>query len=540
MAEPDVLDANTSRALQRELYLFALYRVFEAAVLALVVFSPVGALIGDLRAPLLAQVTTCVYLLLSIYLLARKRRPGANPTTLVLAAVAIDILVATLASHALPTARAGIALMLLFNLAASALFVSRNAGLGIAAAASLALLAEFTWNNFSSGGDQRPLAEVMMYSVAFFSVAALAHTLGKQMRASFALADKRGAEAANLAEINELIIRRMRTGVLLVDGQHEVRLANEAAMALLRDDDDISPQGVHGRPLSQLAPGLALRHAQWLRDGKADETTLVYGPEQIEVLPRFVRLLGHGNATLVFLDDTSMLSRRAESITLAAMGRFSASLAHEIRNPLAAINYATQLLEESSDLSTSDRRLLQIIHQQCMRTNGIVESVLGLARRERAQPEHIDLVPFVHNFIDDYKMVTAEDNAKLQLTGGLGTLPAVFDQRHLQQVFTALVNNAVRYGRMPGEIARITIHLEHGEHGPVISISDRGPGIPDAVVPQLFRPFFTTSDNGTGLGLYIANELCRGNEAELRYVSMPGGGACFRIELPGQQALLKQ
>src|SRR5690606_20828495 len=192
-------------------------------------------------------------------------------------------------------------------------------------------------------------------------------------------------------------------------------------------------------------------------------SALVYGPEHIEVLPRFVRLLAHSDSTLVFLDDTSMLSRRAESITLAAMGRFSASLAHEIRNPLAAINYATQLLEESHDLSTSDRRLLQIIHQQCMRTNGIVESVLGLARRERAQPEHIDLVPFVDNFIDDYKMITAEDNAKLQHTGGLGTLPAVFDRRHLQQVLTALVNNAVRYGRMPGEVARIAINLEQGE-----------------------------------------------------------------------------
>jgi two-component system, NtrC family, sensor histidine kinase PilS len=538
LAEPAVEDANSSRSLYRELYLFALYRVFEAALLALVVFSPVGALIGDLHAPRLAQATTIGYLLVSILVLLRARRHPPDPVPLVLAAVAVDIVVAALATHAMPDARAGIALMLLFNIAASALFVPQRLGLGVAAAASMALLGELLWSSLEGGVGRRPLAEVMMYTVAFFSVAALAQTLGRQMRASFALADRRGAEAANLAEINELIIRRMRTGVLLVDGNNEVRLANEAAMALLADDREASPQGVHGRPLSQLAPQLALRHAEWLRDGKPDETPLVYGPDQAEVLPRFARLGAHGNATLVFLDDTSMLSRRAESITLAAMGRFSASLAHEIRNPLAAINYATQLLEESHDLSTSDRRLLQIIHQQCMRTNGIVESVLGLARRERAQPEHIDLVQFVDNFIDDYKMITSEDNARLQATGGLGTLPAVFDARHLQQVLTALVNNAVRYGRMPGEIARITIHLEKGEAGPVISILDRGPGIPDAVVSQLFRPFFTTSDNGTGLGLYIANELCRANEATLEYVSVPAGGACFRISLPAQQALM--
>jgi two-component system, NtrC family, sensor histidine kinase PilS len=478
-------------------------------------------------------------LLVLVFLLLPPPPRGLDPVPLILVAVAIDIVVATLATHALPAARAGIALMLLFNIAASALFVGRTRGLAVAAVASLALVGEFFWAALDTGTGPRPLAEGLMYAVAFFSVAALAHTVGEQMRESLALADQRGAEAANLAEINELIIRRMRTGVLLVDGANEVRLANEAAAALLRGDDDVSPQGIHGRLLSQLAPELAMRHAQWLRDGQANETPLAYGPEQVEVLPRFVRLLAHGDSTLVFLDDTSMLSRRAESITLAAMGRFSASLAHEIRNPLAAINYATQLLEESHDLSTADRRLLQIIHQQCMRTNGIVESVLGLARRERAQPEHIDLVPFVASFIEDYKMVASEDNARLTVTGGLGTLPALFDPRHLQQVFTALVNNAVRYGRMPGEIARITIHLERGEGGPVISVLDRGPGVPDAVVPQLFRPFFTTSDNGTGLGLYIANELCRANEATLEYVSVPGGGACFRVTLPAQQALLK-
>ena len=538
MTEPAVDDAH-SRSLHRELYLFALYRVLEAALLALVVFSPAGSLIGNLHAPQLAQATTIAYLLVSLLLLARARQHAIGSTTWILGAVAVDIVVATLATHALPGARAGIALMLLFNLAATALFVQRRAGLAVAGAASLALLGEFFWSAFDANGPERPLAETLMYAVAFFAVAALAHNMGRQMRASLALADRRGAEAANLAEINELIIRRMRTGVLLLDGRGEIRMANEAAMALLSNDDETTHHSLHGRLLSQLAPELAQRHAEWLRDGKSNETALTYGADQVEVLPRFVRLLAHDESTLVFLDDTSMLSRRAESITLAAMGRFSASLAHEIRNPLAAINYATQLLEESHDLSTADRRLLQIIHQQCMRTNGIVESVLGLARRERAQPEHIDLVPFVDNFIDDYRMIASEDNAKLQLTGDLGTLPAVFDQRHLQQVFTALVNNAVRYGRMPGEIARITIHLERGEDGPVISILDRGPGVPDAVVPQLFRPFFTTSDNGTGLGLYIANELCRANEADLSYVSVPGGGACFRIQLPGQHPLLK-
>ena len=536
MAEPD--DHDNSRALRRELYLFALYRVLEAALLALVVFSPVGSLIGEMHLPRLAAGLAIGYLLLSLALLVRARVLRTGIVRHVVVATVVDIVLAALATHAMPGAGPGIALMLVFNIGAVSLFLSLRWSMVLASAATLALVGEYVWDRIEFGTVARPFAEVLMFSVAYFSVAALIHHLGGRMRATQRLADQRGAEAANLAEINELVIRRMRTGVLLVDGRGHVRMANEAAQLLLSNDDDAQEHALHDRTLAQIAPELTLRLADWLRDGRQSEEPLVYGPDQAEVLPRFARLLANSDSTLIFLDDTSMLSRRAESITLAAMGRFSASLAHEIRNPLAAISYATQLLEESHDLTTADRRLLQIIHQQCLRTNGIVESVLGLARRERAKPEHIDLVIFIRGFIDDYRMIVPEDNAQLRMTGRTAPLPVMFDPRHLQQILTALVNNAVRYGHMPGEKPRIAIHLEETEQRPVISVLDRGPGIPDAVVAQLFRPFFTTSENGTGLGLYIANELCRANEATLDYVGVPGGGACFRIVLPAQHALM--
>src|SRR5690606_29227681 len=130
------------------------------------------------------------------------------------------------------------------------------------------------------------------------------------------------------------------------------------------------------------------------------------------------------------------------------------------------------------------------------------------------------------------------ENASLRQAGQLPEVPAMVDPRHLQQVLTSLTNNAVRHGHQPGEAARITIHVGVAEGSPTIDISDRGPGIPDAVTPQLFRPFFTTSEHGTGLGLYIAHELCRANDGRLEYVSLPGGGACFRITLRGGSAML--
>src|SRR3546814_731357 len=171
---------------------------------------------------------------------------------------------------------------------------------------------------------------------------------------------------------------------------------------------------------------------------------------------------------------------------------------------------------------------MHIVHQQCRRTNGIVESVLGLARRELAQPENIDLVVFVRRFLDDYLETIPPDLDDIKFSHGVPTLPVLVDPRHLQQVLTVLVQNSLRYGRMPGQPARVILRVERRGEFPVIEVLDRGPGIPDAVVAQLFRPFFTTSEHGTGLGLYIARELCRANGANLESVSVPAGGACFR------------
>ena len=531
-------DSNTSRALRRELYLFGLYRVFEAAVLALVVFSPVGSLIGEKHAPELAVVLVVVYLLVSVGLLVRARTLRTGIVRHVVVATVIDIVLAALATHAMPGAGPGIALMLVFNVGAVSLFLSLRWSMVLASAATLALVGEYVWDRIEFGTVARPFAEVLMFSVAYFSVAALIHHLGGRMRATQRLADQRGAEAANLAEINELVIRRMRTGVLLVDGRGHVRMANEAAQLLLSNDDDAQEHALHGRTLAQIAPELALRLAEWLRDGQQSDEPLVYGADQAEVLPRFARLLANSDSTLIFLDDTSMLSRRAESITLAAMGRFSASLAHEIRNPLAAISYATQLLEESHDLTTADRRLLQIIHQQCLRTNGIVESVLGLARRERANPENLDLGAFVRRFVEDYRQTLSIETDSLEAIVPSQPVQSLVDPKHLQQILTALVHNALKYGRMMDEPARVRLRVFQDGRNAYVDVLDRGPGIPEGVVAQLFRPFFTTSEHGTGLGLYIARELTRANQATLEYVPVPGGGACFRVALPGPNTIL--
>jgi len=514
---------------QRELYFFSLYRVLEAAIMAALVFSPISEMIGEARNATLGGAVAVLYMVAAVSLLVLGRNERWL-VPLVFGGACIDILAATLMTHALPPVAAGIAMMLLFNVAAAAMLLPLRFGMSVAVLASLALVIEFLWSAFADGERPRSLAELSMFVTSYLALAWLGNQIGHRARSSQRLAEQRTAEVANLVEINELIIRRMRTGVLVVDSDNQITLANEAASLLLGDGSDGG--------LNHMAPELARRVQRWRNGWQVDDTPLQLFPDQPEVQPRFARLLADSDLTLVFLDDTTVVSRRAESLTLAALGRFSASLAHEIRNPLAAINYAVQLLEESRNVDDADRRLLQIIHQQCLRTNGIVESVLGLARRERANPENMDLGAFVRRFVEDYRQTLSIETDSLESIVPSQPVQALVDPKHLQQILTALVHNALKYGRIMDEPARVRLRVFQDGRNAYVDVLDRGPGIPEGVVAQLFRPFFTTSEHGTGLGLYIARELSRANQATLEYVPVPGGGACFRVALPGPNTIL--
>jgi two-component system sensor histidine kinase PilS (NtrC family) len=284
----------------RELSLFSLYRVLQAGVLVTLTFGPVAALAPKPGHEAQLAIVAIVYLVASIglFVMARRARGLTAPT---LVGICIDVLVASLVAHAAPTATAGVALMLLFHVGASSLLLSLRAALGIAVMAGAGLTTAFLWTLLVEEQSSRPFAELMMFTVSYLAIAALTHQLRNQMRATEALAEQRGADAIRLAEVNELIIRRMRTGVLLVDREAQISLANEAAMLLLGE----GAAGTHNLP--EAAPELALRLSEWLRNGLTNDTPLRLGSDQFEVVPRFARLLANSDNTLIFLDDTSLV-----------------------------------------------------------------------------------------------------------------------------------------------------------------------------------------------------------------------------------------
>ncbi|MEZ5543663.1 MAG: ATP-binding protein [Lysobacteraceae bacterium] len=518
-------------ALRRELYFFALYRTLIAALFALLAFGSLPDDWAALARPLLARADAVLYLIAAVLLFVLSRNPDRPQFPQVVAGVLIDIAATIAMVHAVENIQMGVAMSLMVGFAAAGAILPIRVALVMTLTAGTLLLAEYLMGR--SGGRGRDLVEVLICSFAYVAVAKLGNMLGGQTRESHALAEQRTAEAESLSKVNELIIRRMGTGVLVVDAPGFIHLHNEAAWALLG-------QPVLGTMvLGDVAPELAQRLYRWRVNGsEAKPLSLV--PDMPEVIPRFARLSTSTELFVIFLDDSTMVSRRAEELTLTNLGRLSASIAHEIRNPLAAISYSAQLLEESPDMPETDRRLVEIILHHCTRMNGIIENVLNLSRRERSRPETLDVSLWVFRFVEEYHANHHfEDGQELRATAQVLGLAAMADPAQLNQVVSCLVQNAIVHGHLPGEPPRVTVAArrlpENGQT--VIEVLDRGPGIPPKVAATIFEPFVTTHEHGTGLGLYIARQLCEANQATLDYVPTAGGGSCFRIALTSAQRL---
>lgn len=519
-------------SLRRELYLFAMYRVMEAGILAFLAFSPLAGIISAPDRPALARAAGAGYIVLALLLWLASRLRGMSLRRQAALGLIVDIAAAVAAVHAISGITTGVSLLLVFNIAAAALFLSLRSSLVLALLAALAMaLPQLIAAMAQQSGTVA--VQAVMVAVTYLATAVLTYLLGNDMRVSQRIAQQRGEDLASLALINELIIRRMRAGVLVVDETNHVRVINEAAWFVLGKPPP------EQRNLGKIAPELSRRLWHWRNRKAFQNTAVALATDAPEVLPRFTRLSSNDGLSLIFLQDTSMVSRRAEELTLATLGRLSASIAHEIRNPLAAISYSAQLLEESQ-LADTDRRMVEIINTQCQRMNSIIQDILGMARRERAQPEPVELVGWAHRFLAEFRSTRAQGDEHIRVSTRLTQLEALIDPGHLHQVVTVLINNAINYGRLPNQPARITLAIRQGEHGvPIVELIDRGPGIVPKVAANIFEPFFTTSETGTGLGLYIARQLCEANQATISYDSVAGGGSCFRITLAGAGALAR-
>ncbi len=456
----------------------------------------------------------------------------------------IDVAAISLLMHASGGAVSGLGYLLMVAIAAGGIMLRERISLFLAAITTLVVLCEGAFRFLILTQDNKAIfASGTLGALAFLTALLIQH-LTKKIRISNAEAQIQAAHAAHLQKLAQLIVERMRTGIVVLNRNLELELWNQSAEKLLGAHIDSNPP-------SRLInfPELHKKYQSWLRNSSDHSPQMkVEGKTTTEIKVNFAHLEpGNPAETLIFLEDVRSLNQQAQQLKLASLGRLTASIAHEIRNPLGAISHAGQLLGESRSLPQSDLRLLEIINNHSKRVNQIIENILQLSRRKAAKPEQLDLHAWLVDFIAEYKLgksngqqltisvvlkniSESSDEYEYEYDDPSSSQPifAKFDPSQLQQVLTNLFDNGIRHGT---SALRIEAGIDTTHLQPYIRVVDFGPGISEDNIRHLFEPFFTTENTGSGLGLYICKELCEANQAIISYKRTENNESSFHLQL---------
>lgn len=504
------------------LIIYSGYRALLATLLtSMFLLTAADPVVGK-HAPHMFLLTTSVYSLYAVGLLVYQlisKRIGNSAQ--VFTSLMVDILALTLISYGSGDDVAGMSLLILPAIAAGNMLLPGRLGVLLAAMASIAVIAESSYQVLYESVASNEFAGAGMLGLAFFTTSIAVQYLSQRIVTAQQLAESRKADVQQLLRISERIVQNMRTGILVLKTDGTIRLINEAAAEML----NIRHRNFH-RP--QMAPRALLEAIESERRNPAHVRFEDSG-----------RLLQIGQATLndselddrlLFIEDVSQLAQQAQQLKLASLGQFTASIAHEIRNPLGAISHAAQLLAESGQLSETDRRLTDIVKQQSARMNNIIENILQLSRRKQPRPKTFDLCEWLIRFCDDYEAAASEPcTLATENEGEAFTVNVDRDQLH--QILTIIVDNGLRYSAAATGERKLRLVLRNHANlsAPMLDVIDYGPGIVEADRDRLFEPFYTTESHGTGLGLYIGKELCDINQIHLSWQRNDDGNSCFRL-----------
>ena len=464
----------------------------------------------------------------------RAQRPGLELQTYTL--LAGDITAVALLMHASGGAASGLGSLLFITIAINSVLLTRRMSIAFAAIATLAVLGEQTLAILYSTAEQTGYTQAGIIGIILFAAALGGHFVGHRLRESEALAEQRGLDLANLSEINDYVIQHMRSGVLVVDEADHIRMLNSAAAKTLNLHTD------GHRSLTEAAPRLKGELHAWRRGDQRRPTAFV-SPEGRPLIPHFTSIgRNRAGGALIFLEDVSTMAEQVRQMKLATLGRLTASIAHEIRNPLSAVSHANQLLAESPQVEGQDRRLTEIISEHAKRMERIVENIMQLSRRDNTRAEELDLTAWLKDFLGEFRDRHGLGAQALLLRMDDSDIPRMrVDPTHLHQILWNLSENALRYGANPdsgGTLVEYRLGPMAAADSAYLEVLDRGPGVAPDMADHIFEPFYTSDPRGTGLGLFIARELCECNRARLSYTPRPQGGSCFRIDFGAPEGWL--
>jgi two-component system sensor histidine kinase PilS (NtrC family) len=509
-----------------------LYRLLAVLVLLAVHLLTQPAPSFGSAAPQLFRLILFIYFVLAVLLTLAGRRHWSGRRTPVLAHTLVDAGAIATLMYASGGVSSNLGILLVIPVGSMALLALGREALVIAAIAALAILVQQIASQIAgfSGVSDYPLAGVM--GVIVFLVAASAWPVANRLRESEAQVRQQEVDLANMAQLSQYIVQRLRESILVVDPSDRIRLINESAAEMLGDTE-----AVPGALLGEVSPRLLYLLTTWRtrsEPGVGEDIrasfTAADGARIVE--PHFAPLGASEPApVLIFLEDTGALAARVQQSKLAGLGRLTASIAHEIRNPVGAMSHAAQLLGETPGLAEDERRLTEIMRSNGQRVSAIIDNVLRLSRREAPRPERIALAAWSQRFREEFCATTQCEPARFIVQGATAELEAVIDPSQLQQIMWNLCENALRHGGTESGAPRVELRLTRvARHGRVcVEVADRGAGVDSADVERIFEPFYTRGADGTGLGLFLARELAEINAATLLYEARKGGGSIFRL-----------
>jgi len=438
--------------------------------------------------------------------------------------VLLDIVLIAAFIYSSAGLNSGFGMLMVIAIAGGSILIAGRIGFFFAAMATITVLGHEVYLEFSPNRPAPNYTHAAFLGITYFLTAMISHALAKRVELSEALAEQRAVDLKNLGRLNEYIVQRLQSGILVLDDDLHIRLSNESAKNLLTVTEDLQHRDLEG-----IAPALAHAVRKWVEGNSAGMSTIKPVSSGVDVQVSLSRLnLGDRTEILVFLDDVSRLRQQAQQLKLASLGRLTASIAHEVRNPLGAISHAGQLLSESELLKEEDRRLTAIINEQSGRINSIIESVMRISRRERPIPAAVNLYQWLEKFLEEFRSRHQLDKSAILFEMLSRDIHANMDPGQLQQVMWNICENGIRYSKgHPLLEIRCGIQAESGR--PFIDIIDHGNGMASEIADHLFEPFITSEARGTGLGLFIARELCEVNQATLDLYSNTVKGCCFRI-----------
>lgn len=508
------------------LVLFAFFPLYDA-----------GRLSDEVGDPTLYGGTALVYLLLAVLFLSTLDRFRAHFHALVLAQALTDIVALSTLMHAAGGLKSGLLVLLIVALAGSAIVATQRMAAFFAATATVLVLAQAGWSLMTPrGGDATSLMLAGLVGIGCFATAMTVNWLATRLHEQERIAQARAEDLRRQLAVTSRVVAELAHGVVIVDAMGAVRTMNPAARTLLGLAEAPSMLAVPGRvetgPADARPRGEAVgngwrmlreTYARWREGGapsgiESDLELPVVDGRTTRVRLRFLGTGESGEDTVIMLEDQRLVEDRAQQLKLASMGRLSASIAHEIRNPLGAIRHANGLLAERL-VEPSLGRLARIVESNTVRIDRIIEDVLSIARRERAADESIALASFLPGLIDEFVSTSGAERRRIDVHLAMGGAIR-FDSNHLRQVLLNLLANALRYASQADAAVRIEWR-ERDDRRPELRVLDDGPGLTSEMLEHAFEPFYTTSTRGTGLGLYLARELCNASGAMIRYETLP-------------------